>query len=113
MRIQIIKAVIARRGHHKITTRVSDHAFDIALVIASRWPTKLVIKQVMRLQLCEPPCPNAGAITQNTRHSDLGIVLENRLRDAAKERKGSHMAITKRLGRLRRIPLHKHCIRMR
>jgi len=61
---------------------------DIALVIASRRSAELVIKQVMRLQLCEPARPNTGAISKDTGHGDFGIVVENRLRNAAKESKG-------------------------
>ena len=66
----------------------------------------------MRLQLCKPTSPDSGAVTQNARHGDLGIFVENGLRDATKESKGRDVAITKRLGCLGWIPLHKHRIRM-
>ena len=47
MRVQIVKAVMTRRGHHEVTTCVSSHALNVALVVTPRGPTKLVIKQVI------------------------------------------------------------------
>ena len=110
MGIQIIKAVITRRRHHEVTPNVSDHPFHFALIIAPSWPPELVVKKIMGLQLCEPPRANTCFIPEYPRNGDLRIVINDGLRNAAKERKGSHMAITKCFGRFRRISLHKHRI---
>ena len=44
MCVQIIKAVIARCRHHEVAAGVTDHAFDVAFIVSTRWPAKLVIK---------------------------------------------------------------------
>ena len=62
MRIQIIKAVIARCGHHEVAACISDHAFDVAFVVSPRWSTEPVIKQVMGLQFCKPTCADASSV---------------------------------------------------
>ena len=112
MCVQIIKAVITRCGHHEVASGVADHPFNVAFVVPPRRPAELVIKQVMRLQLCKSTSPDARSVPQYSRNSDLGIVVENGLRDATKESKGRDVAITKRLGCLGWIPLHKYRVRM-
>ncbi len=47
--VQIIKAVIMRRGHHEVATCISDHTLYVVFVAPSRWPPELVIKQIVRL----------------------------------------------------------------
>ena len=62
MYVQIIKAVIARRGNHEVAAGVSHHALNVAFIVPSRGSAKLVIKQVMRLQFRKPTCADARLI---------------------------------------------------
>ena len=58
----------------------------------------------MRLQLCKPTFTDASPIPEYPRNGNLGVVVENGLRDAAEEGKSGDMAIAKRLSRLGRVP---------
>jgi len=79
---------LSQTALNDVARLMNDHPFNVAFVIAPCGSAKLVIKQVVRLQLCEPACPDTGAVTQNTRHGDLGVIVENGLRDSTKECKG-------------------------
>jgi len=58
MRVQLIPAVEVRNGNHEVTPRVTDQAFDFALVVALECPImcfdgdslpRLVLLLVLRL----------------------------------------------------------------
>jgi hypothetical protein len=46
-----------------------------AYVVSPRWPTELIIKQVVGLQFCKPTCAGASSVPLNAGYSDLGIVV--------------------------------------
>ncbi len=51
-----------------------------------------------------------SAVSQDTRHGQLGVVVQDRSRHAAEEGEGRDMAVAERLGRLARIGLHEDCV---
>src|SRR5688572_31122308 len=67
----------------------------------------------MRLQLVEDlralPCP----VAEDASDRDLGVVVEDRPRHAAKEAEGLHVPVAERLLGLGRISRHEASIRMR
>ena len=74
---------------------------------------KAILKQIMRHQFGEHPGSFAFAVSQNTDHGDPGVVVEDRHKHTAEERKRRNMRITERFSRFCRIRLHKTRIRMR
>jgi hypothetical protein len=67
----------------------------------------------VRLQLRKYARAPALAVAQDARHRDLGVVVEDRLRDAAEERQRLHVTITKRLSRLGWVCHHEDGVRVR
>ena len=61
----------------------------------------------------EGPRPFALAVAADPGHRQLGVVIEDRQRDAAEEGERADMAVEKGFRRLRRIGLHEGRIRMR
>src|SRR6202521_4418870 len=53
------------------------------------------------------------AVAENPRHRDLGVVVKNRNRNAAKKAEGRDMPVKKGFRRLRRIGLDETGVRMR
>jgi hypothetical protein len=80
---------------------------SLALVVALARSTEPILEQVMRLQLAEHTCPQAAAVAEDARDSDLGVVVEDRPRHAAKEREGPDVAFAEGLRRLGRISRDK------
>jgi hypothetical protein len=85
--VEIIEAVEPRRRHEKVPSPVADYAFDIAFVVALSRPTELVVEQIMRLQLGKNPGSLPLSITADLRHRDRGVVIQDRQRHPAEERK--------------------------
>ena len=67
----------------------------------------------MRLQLGEDPRALPLAVAQDARNRDLGVVVEDRLRHAAEESEGLHVAVAEGFRRLRRIRHHEAGVRVR
>ena len=67
----------------------------------------------MRLQLAEHARALAHSITQDARHRQRGVVVQDRARHLAEEREGGVVPITERFGGLRRIGLHKTGVAVR
>src|SRR5262245_58994041 len=102
MGVESLEACEYRDRHQEIAPRVTNKAFDLALVVALARPTEPVLEQIVRLQLAEHPCALPLAITQNAHHRDLGVVVQDRPWDTAKERKCLNMSVAEGFRRLRR-----------
>lgn len=96
---------VGERGdrYEEVAPRVADEPLDLALVVALSPSAEPIREQVVRLQLAEHARPHAFAIAENAGHGDLGVVVEDRLRYAAEEVEGPHVAVTKGFRRLGRI----------
>ena len=64
----------------------------------------------MRLELAEGPGALSPAIAQDSRHRQLGIVVENALRDSAQEGERRDVAFQEGPGGLGRVGLHKAAV---
>jgi len=67
----------------------------------------------VRLQLAEHPRPLSCSVAQDPGYGDLGVIVENRLRNAAEERERRGVAGAKCLRRLLRIGLHEAGVAVR
>ncbi len=106
----------ARRVWHRreeVGPRVFDQRLDLALVVPLARPAKAIVEQIMAQQFGEGPRACPLAVTQNARHRDLQIVIQDRQRNAAEESKGRNMAIQECLRRLCRVGLDEAGIRVR
>jgi len=65
------------------------------------------------LQFSEYARPLPLAVTQDAGHCDLGVVIQNRLRNAAEKCERPNMAVAEGFGRLCRITDHKTGVRVR
>ena len=113
MGVEGLEAVEYRDRHQEVPPRVTDQAFDLALVVAFAGSAKAVFEQVMRLQLGEHACPLPLAVAEDAGHRDPGVVIQDRLRHPAKEGKRPHVAVAERFRRLRRIGRHEAGVRVR
>src|SRR5471030_1429422 len=107
MGVQRLEALERRDWYEEVPARIADQPFDFALVVAFARSAKPVLEQIVRLQLAEYACALPLAITEDAGHRDLGIVVQDRLRHAAKECKRSNVAVAEGFRRLRRIADHK------
>ena len=101
------------RGHAEVPAPVPNATFDVPFIVALGGTAKLVVEQIMGLQLGEGPRPLAGSIATNLGNSDLCVVIEHRQGHTAEESKGRVVPITKGFGRLSGISLDEHRIRVR
>ena len=113
MRVQRLEAFERRHRHHEVAAREADQPLDLALVVALCRPAKAILEQVVRLQLGEHARALTLAVAEDARDRDLGIVVEDRLRDAVEERERLHVTITERLCRLGRVRHHEDGVRVR
>ena len=111
--IQIVEAGEPGRRYKKIPPTVADHTLDMPLVVPLAGPAKLVLEQVMRLQLAERPGPHTLAVAKDLGHGDRGVVVQHRQRHTAEERERRIVTVTEGLGRLPRIGLHEDRVRVR
>src|SRR5271168_3297466 len=100
MGVQRLEALEHRDWYEKVPTRIADEPFDFALVVALARPAEPVLKQVVRLQLGEHARALPLAVTENPGHRDLGIVVQDRLRNAAEECERPNVAVAKDFRRL-------------
>ena len=112
-RVQGIEARRMRQRRHEAPLRILHQTLDFPLVVTFARAAKPVPEQVVADQLREGARPRPLAIAKNPRHRQLRVVVEDRQRHPAKEGKGRHVAVQKRLRRLRRICLHERGIRVR
>src|SRR6202166_4151134 len=113
MGVQRFEALEHRDWHEEVGSRIADHSFDFALVVAFARSAEPVLEQVVRLQLGEHACPLPLAVTEDARHRDLGVVIQDRLRYAAEECERSSVAVAEGFRRLCRIADHEAGIRVR
>ena len=99
--------------HQVVPSDKPDQTFYFAFVVALAGPPKPIGEQVVRLQLAEHARPLPGAVAQDARHRQLGVVIQDRHRHAAEERERRHLPGTERLRRLRRIRLHEPGVAVR
>jgi hypothetical protein len=85
MGVEGFEAFVLRDRHQEVAPRVTNKAFNLALIVALAKPTEPILKQIVRLQLAEHACALPLAVTKNARHRDFGVVVQDRLRDPAKE----------------------------
>ena len=112
-RVQGVKALKARRGHHEVAAAISNVTLNMPLVIPLGRAAKLVVEQIVGLQFSEGSCAVARAVAAYLRNSYGRIVVEHRQWHTAEEGKGRVMAIAKCLGRLRRVSLDEDRVRVR
>ena len=110
MGIERLKALEGGHRHQEIAPRVAHQTLDLAFVIALAGTSEPVLEQVVRLELAEGPGALSPAIAQDSRHRQLGIVVENALRDSAQEGERRDVAVQEGLGGLGRVGLHKAAV---
>ena len=107
MGIERLEAVKHRKRHQEVPPRVADQPFHLALVIASARAAEAVLEQIMGLQLAEHARALPLLVTEDVGHRKLGVVVQDRLRYAAKKCERPNVAIAEGFRRLRRIGRHK------
>src|SRR5579862_7139932 len=113
MGVEGLEALEHRDRDQEVAPRVTDKAFDLAFVIAFAGPTEPVFEKIMRLKLAEHARALSFAVSEDTGHCDLRVVIQNRLRDPAKEGKCPNVPVAECFRRLRRIRHHKTRVRVR
>src|SRR6202049_1039744 len=103
MGVQRLEALEHRDWYEVIPSRIADEPFDFALVVAFARSAAPVLEQVVRLQLGEHARPLPLAVTQDAGHCDLGVVIQDRLRNTVEECKSPNVAVAEGFRRLRRI----------
>src|SRR5664280_1806751 len=111
--VEISEARHLRHRRHEVGAGVFDQSFHLAFVVALARTTETVGKQVMADQLGECPRTLALAVAADLRHGNLEVVIQDRQRHTAEQRKRRDMAIEEGLGRLTRIGLHETGVRLR
>src|SRR5436305_882236 len=112
MGVERLEAFERRHRYHEVAAREADQSFHLALVVTLRRPAEAILEQVVRLQLREHARALTLTITQNAGHRDLRVVIEDRVRKAAEERKRLHMPVAESFCRLRRIGHNEAGIRV-
>src|SRR5450755_3539066 len=110
--IQRLEALEHRNWYEEVAARIADQPFDLALVVAFARPAEPVLEKIVRLQFGEHARALPLAITEDAGHRDLGVVIQDRLRDAADECERPNVAIAEGFRRLCRIADHEAGIRV-
>src|ERR1019366_6499959 len=100
MGVQRLEALEHWDWYEVVPSRIADEPFDFALVVAFAWSAETILEQVVRLQFGEYARPLPPAVTQDARHCDLGVVIQDRLRNAAKECERPNMSVAEGFRRL-------------
>ena len=85
MGVQRLEALEHRDWYEVVPSRIAHEPFDFALVVAFARSAETILEQVVRLQFGEYARPLPLAVTQDAGHRDLGVVIQDRLRNAAKD----------------------------
>src|SRR6266700_2442462 len=93
MGVQRLEAFEHRDGYEEVPSRIANQPFDFALVVAFARSAEPILEQVVRLQLGKHARALPLAVTEDTGHRDLGVVVQDRLRYAAEECKRPNVAI--------------------
>src|SRR5207248_9297457 len=102
-----------RYRHQQVPADPADQPFDFAFIVAFAGPPEPIFKHVMGLQLAEHTRALSHPIAQDARHRQRRVVVQDRARHLAEERKGGVVPVTERFGGLRRIGLHKTGVAVR
>ena len=113
MGVQAVEGLEPWHRHQEVPAAIADETFHLTLVVAFTRTPEAILEQIVGPQLTEHPCPLAPAVTEDTGHRDLRVVIENRTRHAAEKRDPRDMPIAECFCRLTRIGLHKACVRVR
>ena len=113
MGVQRLEALEHRDWNEVVPSRIADEPFDFALVVAFARSAETILEQVVRLQFGEYARPLPLAVTQDAGHRDLGVVIQDRLRNAAEECERPNMAVAEGFRRLCRIADHEAGVRVR
>src|ERR1700732_1008715 len=113
MGAKCLEALEHRDWYEVIPSRIADEPFDFSLVVAFARPAEPVLEQVVRLQLGEHARPLPLTVTQDAGHCDSGVVIQDRLRNAAEKCERPNMAVAEGFRRLCRITGHKTGVRVR
>src|ERR1700724_3152746 len=113
MGVQRLEALEHRDWYEVVPSRIADEPFDFALVVAFARSAEPVLEQVVRLQLGEHARPLPLAVTEDAGHCDSGVVIQDRLRNAAEKCERPNMAVAEGFRRLCRITGHKTGVRVR
>ena len=110
--IQVIEARRLWHQRQKSATAILDEVLDLVLVVPLSRASEAIAEQIVAQQLRERLRALAPAIAADLRNRQLGVVIEDRLRNATEERKRADVAIQERFRRLRRISLHEWHVRI-
>ena len=111
--VQRAKIRCHRHRHHKAPPHEADQPFDFTFVVTLAGTPKLVLEQIMALQGAEHLAACPRPVAQYPRHRQSGVIVQDRARHAAKERKRFDVPITKRLGNFGRIGLEERRVAVR
>src|SRR6516165_5957100 len=110
--VQRFEALEDRKRNEEVPSRVTDEPLDFALVIALARPAEPIPEEVVRLQLGETARP-LPLPAKNASHGDLGVVIKDRLRDAAKEAERPNVAVAEGFCRFSGVADHEAGVRVR
>src|SRR6202140_2863829 len=92
MRVQLLPTLHPRNRHQKVPPRVTHQPFHLPLVVALARTSELLLKQIVALQFRERPRLLPLSASQNLRHRQLRVVVENLPRHSPEISKGAHVA---------------------
>src|SRR5215207_4255404 len=111
--VQRLEALEYRDWYEEVPARIADQPFDFALVVAFARSAEPILEQIVRLQLGEHARPLPLAITEDASHRNLGVVIQDRLWNPAKECERPNVAVAEGFRCLGRIADHEAGVRMR
>src|SRR5271156_3836592 len=113
MGVQRLETLKHRDWYEEVPSRIADKPFDFALVVAFTRSAETILEQVVRLQFGEYARPLPLAVTQDAGHCDSGVVIQDRLRNAAEKCERTNVTIAEGFRRLCRITDYKTGVRVR
>ena len=99
--------------HHEVAPRIADQPLDLALVVALARPPEAIGEQIVGLQFTEGPRALAPAVSQDARHRQLAVVVEDRTRHPAEELEADVVPFAEGFAGLGRISLHQASVAVR
>ena len=112
MGIQRLKTLEGGHRYQEVAPHVTHHPLHLhlTLVIALARTHKLILEQVVGLQLGESPGALALTASQDPGQRQPGIVVQDALWNSPQKCQGRDAAVQEGLGGLRRIGLHKTAV---
>ena len=112
-RVELSETPHLRDRHQEVAPCVAHQPFDLPLVVALARSSETIGEQIVGLQLAEDPGALAGAIPEDARYRQLGVVVEDRTRHSAEELEADAVPCAESFTGFCRIGLHQTSIAVR